>query len=460
MLTVAIIGRPNVGKSTLFNRLTGSKHALVDDLPGVTRDRREGDARIADLAFRVIDTAGLEEAEESSLENRMMQQTAYAVDEADVCLFVIDGRSGLTPADTFFANWIRRQDKTVILLVNKCEGNQGYSGFSEATRLGFKEMVAISAEHGEGMGDVYDAIKAVEERITVAIDDEELKKLKVGKTKEEDKALQLAIIGRPNSGKSTLLNAYLGCDRVLTGAEAGITRDSISIDWEYDNQKIRLIDTAGLRRRSNVRQKLEKLSAADTLRAVRFSHVVLMMVDATQALEKQDLTIAGHVIEEGRALVIGVNKWDLIRKRKEYLEELHYKLEKLLPDVKGVPVVTLSALKGENIEKLLDASFAAYDTWNRRIETGALNRWLRATESQHLPPLGKNNRRIRLKYITQGNTRPPTFTLFTNLPESLPKSYARYIIGSLRDTFDMPGVPVRLLLRKSSNPYEGKKKKR
>lgn len=460
MLTVAIIGRPNVGKSTLFNRLTGKKHALVDDTPGVTRDRREGEGRVAGLSFRLIDTAGLEEAEETSLENRMMQQTSYAVDDADVCLFVVDGRSGLTPADTFFANWIRRKDKPVILLVNKCEGHQGYTGFSEAAKLGFKEMAAISAEHGEGMGDLYDALISIQERIEPAIDDDEVEKLRIGDSKEDDKALQIAIIGRPNSGKSTLVNAYLGSDRVLTGAEAGITRDSISIDWEYEGKQLRLIDTAGLRRRSNVKQKLEKLSAADTLRAVRFSHVVLMMMDATQALEKQDLSIAGHVIEEGRALVIGVNKWDLIRKRKEYLDELHYKLEKLLPDVKGVPVVTLSAINGEHIEKLLDAAFDAYDVWNRRIDTAKLNHWLREAESQHLPPLGKNNRRIRLKYITQGNTRPPTFALFSNLPESLPKSYTRYLISSLRDAFNMPGVPVRLLLRKSENPYEGKKKKR
>lgn len=459
MLTVAIIGRPNVGKSTLFNRLTGSKHALVDDTPGVTRDRREGQGRIADLSFRLIDTAGLEEAEEASLENRMMQQTSYAVDEADVCLFVVDGRSGLTPADTFFANWIRKQNKPVILLVNKCEGHQGYTGFSEAARLGFKEIAAISAEHGEGMGDIYDALGSIQEKISASISDEEVEELTISNSKEDDKALQIAIIGRPNSGKSTLLNAFLGCDRVLTGTEAGITRDSISIDWQYKDKAVRLIDTAGLRRRSNVKQKLEKLSAADTLRAVRFSHVVLMMVDATQALEKQDLSIASHAIEEGRALVLGVNKWDLIRKRKEYLDELNYKLETQLPDIKGVPVVTLSALKNENIEKLLDAAFEAYDVWNRRIETGELNRWLRAAESQHLPPLGKNNRRIRLKYITQGNTRPPTFTLFSNLPESLPKSYARYLITSLREAFNIPGVPVRLLLRKSANPYENKKKR-
>lgn len=460
MLTVAIIGRPNVGKSTLFNRLTGSKHALVDDTPGVTRDRREGTGRIADLEFRIIDTAGLEEAEDASLENRMMQQTSYAVEMADICLFLIDGRAGVTPTDSFFANWLRKRGKPVILAVNKCEGHKGHTGLAEAGRLGFKDMAAISAEHGEGMGDLYDAFSELSQELFPEAANEEEKALKVTHEENNDKALQLAIIGRPNSGKSTLLNRLLGSDRVLTGPEAGITRDSIAIDWQYKEHPIRLIDTAGLRRRSNVKQKLEKLSAADTLRAVRFAHVALLMIDATQALEKQDLAIAERVIDEGRALVIGINKWDLVRKRKEYLEELDYKIEQLLPDVRGLPVITLSASTGEHVEKLLDAALEMYAVWNKRIDTAKLNQWMKAAESRHLPPLGKNNRRVRLKYITQGNTRPPTFTLFSNLPESLPKSYTRYLIASLREAFNMPGVPVRLMLRKNENPYESRKKKR
>lgn len=454
--TVSIIGRPNVGKSTLFNRLTGKKHALVDDRPGVTRDRREGEGSIASLEFKIIDTAGLEEAEETSLENRMMQQTQVAVEESDLCLMMVDGRAGLTPADKFFANWLRKTSKPVVLVINKCEGSHGDDGVNEAFKLGFKTMAPISAEHNEGMADLYDAIAPYKAQYDYEVGDLEVEAEAI----DGDKFIQIAIVGRPNTGKSTFLNKLYGENRFLTGPEAGITRDSIAIDWKYDDKNVRLIDTAGIRRKSNVKEKLEKLSVGDSIRALRYAHIAVLMIDSTIPLEKQDLTIADMVEREGRAVVVALNKWDLVKNKKDALKELTYRVNELLPQIKDVPIITLSALNGENVEKVIQAAMKAYDIWNKRISTAKLNNWLRDAESRHLPPLGKNKKRIRLKYITQGNRRPPTFTIFINKPEDLPESYKRYLINALREDFDMPGVPMRVMFRKSDNPYEGQKKKR
>jgi GTP-binding protein len=452
--TIAIIGRPNVGKSTLFNRLTGKKHALVDDTPGVTRDRREGEGRISHLEFKVIDTAGLEEAEADALETRMMQQTEIAVDEADLCLMMIDGRAGIVPTDKFFANWLRKKSRKVVLVVNKCEGSHGDLGLNEAFKLGFEKVVPLSAEHNEGMADLYDAIAPYKEIYDYEIGDLEISK----NTDDEDKFIQIAIVGRPNTGKSTLLNKLYGENRVLTGPEAGITRDSIAIDWEFEGRNIRLIDTAGIRRRSNVVGKLEKLSVGDSLRALRYAHIAVLMIDSTIPLEKQDLTIADQIIREGRAVVIALNKWDLIEDKKATLKELQFKINELLPMIKDVPTVTVSAIKGQNVQDIIKACLKAYDIWNKRVTTSHLNDWLIVAQNQHLPPLGKNKKRIKLKYITQGNRRPPTFTIFANRPEDLPDSYKRYLTNALRDYFGMPGVPMRVMFRKSDNPYDKKGK--
>lgn len=453
--TIAIIGRPNVGKSTLFNRLTGLKHAIVDDIPGVTRDRREGIGKIGDLTFRLIDTAGLEEVEKNSLEARMMKQTQLAIEEANICYLVVDGRVGITNADEYFANWLRTKNKPVILVVNKCEGSKGDSGINESYRLGFENIAAISAEHNEGMGDLYDTTsqfyQITEEQITQDnLEDNVLSEEK------EDKHIQIAIIGRPNTGKSTLINQLLKTERVLTGPEAGITRDSIAIDTEFNGNKIRLIDTAGIRRKANITGKLERLSVNDTLRALNFAHVAAIMLDVTQPFEQQDLHIIELAIKEGRAIVIVVNKWDLIAKndREKTIVALQEKADKLLPQIKHVPLITVSALKNFNIDKIMEACLAAYKMWNVRITTAHLNTWLKHAEGSHLPPLGKNKRRIRLKYITQIKRRPPSFNLFVNLPDDLPQSYTRYLVNSLREEFKIFGVPIRLNLKKVKNPYE------
>ncbi len=460
--TVAIIGRPNVGKSTLFNRLVGKRLALVDDTPGVTRDWREGEGRIADMRFRVLDTAGLEEAADDTLAGRMSRQTLQALVAADVALLLIDARAGVTPVDEHFATELRKGATPVILVANKCEGQAGEAGLIEAFGLGLGEPVAISAEHGEGMGDLFEALRphadAAAAREAVAAHDgteergEEAEKGETG-------PLQLAIVGRPNVGKSTLVNRLVGAERLLTGPEAGITRDAIAVDWDFEGRPIRFIDTAGLRRRARITGKLEKLSGSDAMRAVRYAQVVVLLLDAEAMLEKQDLTIARQVVEEGRALVVAANKWDLIKDPGAALTMLRDRLADSLPQVRGVPVVTVSALRGRNLDKLMRAVIRIYDVWNRRVPTAKLNEWLAFMTDAHPPPLAAG-RRVRLRYITQIKTRPPSFAIWTSRPAALPDSYIRYLVNGLREDFGLDGVPLRVSLRKGKNPYEGRAKKR
>ncbi len=445
--TVAIVGRPNVGKSTLFNRLVGKRLALVSEEPGVTRDRREGEARLRDLTFTVIDTAGLDEAEAASLEARMQAQTERAVESADLALLLVDARAGLTPLDRHFADWLRRGSTPVVLVANKCEGRDSEAGRMEAYALGLGEPVPLSAEHNLGLSDLRDSIAEIIESSDIA---------SAAEAADEDKPLQLAIVGRPNVGKSTLVNKLVGEERVLTGPEAGITRDAIAIEWRYKDRPIRLIDTAGLRRRAKAVARLEQMSAADTQRAVNFAHVVVLLLDAEAPMEKQDLTIARHVVDEGRALVIAVNKWDLCADRAGAMKALSDRLERSFPQTRGVPVVTISALRGDKLERLLDAVLAAYEIWNRRIPTAALNRWLGAMIERHPPP-APGGRRLKLRYMTQAKTRPPSFAIFCSRPTKLPDSYLRYLENGLREDFDLPGTPIRITLRKGQNPYAPKK---
>ncbi|MEO3429626.1 ribosome biogenesis GTPase Der [Pelagibius sp. CAU 1746] len=458
-ITVAIIGRPNVGKSTLFNRLVGQRLALVDDTPGVTRDRREGEANLFGLEFRVIDTAGLEEVFDASLEGRMRAQTERAVAESDLALLVIDARAGITALDEHFARWLRRSGKPVALVANKCEGREAEAGLNDAYSLGLGQAIPISAEHGLGMSDLYDAVVAVAEKAEETLPEEapEGGEAEAEAPEETGGVLQLAVVGRPNVGKSTLINKLLGEERLLTGPEAGITRDSIAVEWAYKGRPLRLVDTAGLRRKARVVEKIEKLSTQDTLRAIRFAQVVVLLLDVEEGLEKQDLTIARMVVDEGRALVIGVNKWDSCRERDAALAAIQDRLLRSLPQTRGIPVVTLSALQGHNIGALLEAVFQAYDVWNRRVATADLNRWLDAVTSSHPPP-AVNGRRVRLKYMTQAKTRPPTFAIFCSKPQELPPSYLRYLENGLREAFDLPGTPIRLNFRKGDNPYAGRKK--
>ena len=461
--SLAIIGRPNVGKSTLFNRLVGKKLALVDDRPGVTRDRREGAAKLADLSFTVIDTAGLEEGAEASLEGRMRQQTEAAIEQADAILFMIDARAGVTPDDKYFADLVRRAGKPVVLAANKAEGRAGEAGFFEAYTLGLGEPVPLSAEHGEGMIDLFDALRLalpeateapIEEDETAAprrFDDED------GSDLDITKPLRITVVGRPNAGKSTLINRLLGEERLLVGPEAGITRDSIGIDFEWRDRKMKLFDTAGLRRRARVTDKLEKLAGADALRAVRFSEVVVLLVDSTIPFEKQDLTIADIAASEGRAVVIGLGKWDLIEDRGKTLIRLREEAERLLAQLRGCPVVPVSGATGEGLDELMRAVIAVHETWNKRISTARLNRWLINTIEQNPPP-AVSGRRIKIRYMTQPKSRPPHFVLFGNQLDELPTSYERFLINGLRKTFDFPGVPLRISRKTADNPYEGKKR--
>jgi GTP-binding protein len=441
--TVAILGRPNVGKSTLFNRLAGRRLALVDDTPGVTRDRREAEARLGDLRFRIIDTAGLEDAAPGELAHRMREQTERALGLADVALLLVDARAGITPLDRHFAEWLRRHGKPVILAANKTEG-RAFAAAHEAFALGLGDPIALSAEHGEGLDALFQALAPLADRAAAAEPERE--------AAAAEKPLQLAIVGRPNVGKSTLVNRLLGEERMLTGAEPGITRDAIANLWRWQGRAIRLIDTAGLRRKANIEAKLEKLSVADALRAVRFAEVVVLVVDATQALERQDLAIARLVADEGRALVLAVNKWDLVEDKRSALAYLKHALESSLPQLSGIGTVTLSALSGAGVQRLMPAVLAAEEAWNRRIPTPRLNRFLATAQERHPPPLVAG-RRLKIRYAAQVNIRPPTFALFASKPGDLPDAYRRYLVNLMREDFDLPGVPIRMMLRKGKNPF-------
>ena len=453
--TVAIIGRPNVGKSTLFNRLVGQKLALVDDAPGVTRDRREGEARLGDLHFIVIDTAGLDEGAKGSLTARMQEQTETAIGLADALMFVIDARSGLTPSDRAFADFARRADKPVILLANKSEGKHGEIGAMESYALGLGDPVQISAEHGEGMGELYDALRALMPEVEEDEGDDE-----PAETHEEaaQRPIRVAVVGRPNAGKSTLINRLLGEERLLTSAEAGTTRDSIAVDITWNGRDFRVFDTAGLRRRSRIEEKLEELSVADALRAVRFAEVVVLMMDAQNKFEEQDLRIADLIEREGRAIVIAVNKWDLVDAKPGAISALRAEADHWLPQVKGTPLVAVSGLMGEGIDRLMRAIEDAYAVWNRRVPTATLNRWFEQATSANPPP-AVSGRRLKLNYITQAKARPPSFVLFCSRADAVPQSYLRYLVNSLRDEFELPGTPVRISLREKANPFAHKRKR-
>lgn len=454
--TIAIIGRPNVGKSTLFNRLVGQRLALVDDEPGVTRDRREGQARLGDLDFTVIDTAGLDEGPRGSLTARMQEQTETAIAAADALMFVFDARAGLTPTDRSFADFARRADKPVVLVANKSEGRHGDAGALESYALGLGDPIGVSAEHGEGMGDLYDALRAVMPEPAEEADADD--SIESG----EDVSLRpirVAIVGRPNAGKSTVINYLLNEDRLLTSPEAGTTRDSISVELDWHGRDFRIFDTAGLRRRSRIEEKLEKLSVADTLRAVRFAEVVVLMMDAQNRFEEQDLRIADLIEREGRALVIAVNKWDLMQGGSARIASLRNDADHWLPQVKGAPVVALSGLTGEGVGGLMTAIQAAYAAWNRRVPTAALNRWFQQAIAASPPP-AVSGRRLKLNYATQTKARPPSFVVFCSRADAVPESYLRYLVNSLRETFDLPGTPIRITLREKANPFAHKRKRK
>ena len=469
-LTVAIVGRPNVGKSTLFNRLVGRKLALVDDQPGVTRDLREGEARLGDLRFTVIDTAGLEDATDDSLQGRMRRLTERAAEMADICLFMIDARDGVLATDQLFAEILRKSAKHVILAANKSEGKAGEEGWLEAFSLGLGEPLRLSGEHGEGMEDLYqilmplsDAYEAKEQEempdVDVELTDEEAEAEVEGKSREftGSRPLQIAVVGRPNAGKSTLINQILGEERLLTGPEAGITRDAISLRFDWEGTPVRMFDTAGMRKKAKVQEKLEKLSVADGLRAVKFAEVVVVLLDAEIPFEQQDLRIADLAEREGRAVVIAVNKWDVEDEKQQKLKDLKESFTRLLPQLKGAPLITISAKTGRGMERLREAILRVHDIWNRRISTAKLNRWLMDMLEAHPPP-APSGRRIKLRYMTQVRTRPPGFVVMCSLPEKLPESYTRYLVNGLRVDFDMPGIPIRLWMRSQDNPYKDRTK--
>jgi len=467
--TVAIVGRPNVGKSTLFNRLVGRREAIVHDRPGVTRDRRAGEGTIGSLSFKVFDTAGFEDANVETLEGRMRKQTERAIAEADVALFLVDAKAGIAPLDEHFADLLRKSPTPVVLVANKTEGKGSDAALYDAYRLGLGEAVAISAEHGQGLDALYVAlVPFAPPRDLDSDDDDEPCVEDVVPLAEGDllppaplRPLQLAIIGRPNTGKSTLINRLVGEDRVLTGPEPGVTRDAIPVDWTYTapdgaTREIRLVDTAGVRRRVKITDAVEKLSVGETFQAVRLAEVVVLVVDSEAPLDNQELTLARHVAEEGRALVIAVNKWDVVKEKRSILARIEDKLASSLSQVRGIPIVTLSAKTGQRVDTLMDAVFKVHAVWNKHIPTNPLNRWLASATRAHPPPLSIHKQRIKLRYMTQAKTRPPTFVIFSTRAGDLPEAYMRYLANGLRDTFDLDGVPIRIHLRKPKNPFEGR----
>lgn len=472
--TVAIVGRPNVGKSTLFNRLVGKKLALVDDTPGVTRDRRPGDAKLIDLRFTIIDTAGLEQSGPDTLQGRMWLQTEAAIDEADITLFVVDAKAGLTPADQTLADMLRRRGKPVVLVANKSEAKGSEGGFYDAFTLGLGDPCPISAEHGQGMIDLRDAIVAAigEERAFPPEFDEAQTDVDIRADADVDvedddhepeyddtKPLRVAIIGRPNAGKSTLINRFLGEDRLLTGPEAGITRDSISVEWDWRGRTIKMFDTAGMRKKARVQEKLEKLSVADSLRSIRFAELVVIVFDATIPFEKQDLQLVDLVMREGRAAVLAFNKWDLVEDTQAVLADLREKTERLLPQARGIRAVPIAGQTGYGLDRLMQSIIDTDKVWNRRISTAKLNKWLETQQIQHPPP-AVSGRRLKLKYMTQVKARPPGFMISCTRPESVPESYIRFLTNGLRNDFQLPGVPIRIHLKASDNPFENRRKKR
>ncbi len=470
--TVAIVGRPNVGKSTIFNRIVGKKLAIVHDTPGVTRDWRMAEANMFDITFNVIDTAGLEESFDDSIHGRMRQQTERAMEQADMVLLVIDGRDGVTSMDQHFASWLRKQKLPSVLVANKCESNKGIEGMYEAYELGLGEPIAISAEHNLGFGDLREVIeeqlKTYEEanppEQLEQIEDDlaaQMEKYKEGDevgfgdeetTEEEEKPIRIAIVGRPNVGKSTLLNAILKEERSMVGAEAGITRDAVHAKWEFDGKQMNLVDTAGMRKRARVIDKIEMMSVDDAIRAIRLAQIVILVIDAELTIERQDLTIAQHIIDEGRGLVIAVNKWDLIEDKKELMEEIEYQLERNMSEVKNVKVTTISALNGHRLNQLFQSVLETWEVWNKRVPTAKLNKWIGFVESRHPAPL-VNGRPNRLRYITQIKTRPPTFAMWVGRADNYPDTHKKYVINRLRKDFDIPATPIRVIIKKSKNPY-------